>query len=79
MARSIAREIELELTPKQQARLVSAGRVDPAAYDTYVKGSHYLRSLTASDHGIGVRYLEEAVRQDPSYAPAWADLSLGYT
>jgi TolB-like protein len=79
VARSIAREIELELTPTQQARLVSTGRVDPAAYDAYVRGSHFLRSLTPSDHGIGVKYLEEAVRLDSSYAPAWADLSMGYT
>jgi TolB-like protein len=79
VARAIAREIELELTPAQQVRLASTARVEPAAYDAYVKGSHYLRSLTPSDHRIGVKYLEEAVRQDPSYAPAWADLSMGYT
>jgi hypothetical protein len=79
VASAIAAEIELELSPEQRARFQSPGQVDPDAYDAYVKGSHFLRSLTPADHRIAVRYLEESVRLDPSYAPAWALLSIGYT
>jgi TolB-like protein len=79
IAGAVAGEIQIELTPHQNARLARASGIDPRAYESYVKGSHLLQSLTPSDHRRAVKYLEEAVHLDPSYAPAWARLAAGYT
>ena len=46
VARSIAREIRVTLTPEEQSRLASGQPFDPEAYDAYVRGRHYAaRSL----------------------------------
>jgi TolB-like protein len=79
VARAVAGEIQIELTPQQNARLARASGIDPRAYDAYLKGAHFQQGLTPSDHRRAVKYLEESVHLDPSYAPAWAKLAAGYT
>jgi TolB-like protein len=50
-------------------------KVDPAAYDAYLKG----RSFWASrDLGKSIDAYEQAVRDDPNYAPAYAGLASAY-
>ena len=53
--------------------------VDPEAYDAFLKGTYLLNRLGAVNHERAVRLLERAVELDPEYAPAWAQLSEGYT
>ena len=45
VARAIAREIQVTLTPKEQARLATARAVVPEAHEHYIKG-HYCPSVT---------------------------------
>jgi TolB-like protein/Tfp pilus assembly protein PilF len=50
-------------------------KVDPAAYDAYLKG----RSFWASrDLAKSIDAYEQAVRDDPNYAPAYAGLASAY-
>jgi TolB-like protein/class 3 adenylate cyclase len=79
VAESIAREIRLELAPAESRPRKAARRVDPAAYEAYLKGRFLLRKISRGSHARAVDYFEEAVRIDPDYAPAWAGLSEGYT
>ncbi len=87
IAREIADEIQVKMTPEQSARLTKPRAVDPKALDAYWKGQYHLSSLkedwSAKDkEKVGqqeefrqaVAYFEEAIRQDPNYAPAY----LGY-
>src|SRR5437762_1144114 len=41
VAQAIARQIELKLTPQQQARLAGARPIDPRAYELYSKGRYF--------------------------------------
>ena len=41
VASAIAKEIEVQLTPNEQARLTSAPTVNPAAHDAYLKGRYF--------------------------------------
>src|SRR5438552_15907306 len=41
VARDIAQQVRVTLTPNEQNRLATAGAVDPAAYESYLRGRSY--------------------------------------
>jgi class 3 adenylate cyclase/TolB-like protein len=79
VARTIARAIELTLSPREQALLAHDRPVEPSAYEAYLKGRYFLEKPTRADHARAIEYFEQSVREDPDYAPAWAGLADAYT
>ena len=79
VARAIAREIQLVLSPTDRERLAIARPVNPEAYDAFLKGRYFQKQQGALNHARAVEFLERAVALDPEYAPAWAALANGYT
>jgi serine/threonine-protein kinase len=77
MARAIASEILVKLTPQEETRLASAHQVNPEAYEAYLKGRHYW-SLWPEGSDRAIEYFQEATEKDPKYAPAYAGLALCY-
>ncbi len=75
VARAIAGEIKLKLTPQQEQRLARARRVNPEAYDYYLRGKSgiYLENDASNQTAIGL--LERAVLLDPNFADAYAGLA----
>jgi TolB-like protein len=73
VARAIAAEVRIELTPREHARLSRTRSVNPEAYEAYLKGRFF--ASTPRGRPKGIQYLEEAVRKDPGYALAWAVLA----
>ena len=67
MALAIAREINVELTPREQARLANSPTVDPQAHDAYLKGRYYLSSPTEERVRKGLEQFEQAIRVDPNF------------
>ena len=67
------------LTPEAQARLENAGPVDPDAYQLTLQGQFYANQLSQDALERGIRYFQEAIAQDPSYAPAHAGLAFAYS
>ena len=78
VARSIAREIALTLTPGQEARLAGRQAVDPETYELYLKGRFFWNKRTADGLRKAVEYFEQAARKDPTYAPAYAGIADSY-
>ncbi len=78
IARAIAREIGLALTPEEEADLASAPQVNPEAYNLYLKGWHFRTQETSESIPKAVEYLEQAVALDPDFARAWAALGHSY-
>jgi|SRR5215467_2736274 len=78
IARAIANEIQVKLTPREQARLLRPGEVDPDAYRLYLKGRFHLLKWTPEGFGKGVEFFRQALEQDPSYALAYAGLAECY-
>jgi len=66
IARAIARQVDVRLSPQEQARLAQARPVNPAAHEAYLRG------LTADDLGKAMGYFQQAIQLDPNYAPAHA-------
>jgi TolB-like protein/DNA-binding winged helix-turn-helix (wHTH) protein/Flp pilus assembly protein TadD len=74
-ARDIAQEIESKLTSVQQQRLAAARRVDPEAYEAYLKGLYFSNKRSAPNFERAIRYFEDAIARDPNYAAAYSGLS----
>ena len=75
---AIAEEIQVALTPRVQARLATARTVNPEAYEAYLKGQFHWYKLTPTDLRTALEYYGVALRHDPSYAPAYAGISLAW-
>ena len=75
VAKSVAREIQMCLTPQQQADLTRARPVNAEAFDAYMEGRFFLDRESAGDLNRAVSYYEQAIQLDSSYALAWVGLS----
>jgi TolB-like protein/DNA-binding SARP family transcriptional activator/Flp pilus assembly protein TadD len=78
VARSIAEEIRVTLTPQEQRLLASFPSVDPAAHQAYLKGRYYLGKGTLAAFQTGHDFFRQAIDQDPTYAPAYVGLADAY-
>jgi TolB-like protein/DNA-binding winged helix-turn-helix (wHTH) protein/Flp pilus assembly protein TadD len=78
VARSVAQQIKLQLSPQEQARLVNARPVDPEAFDLYLRGRFHFNQRTDDDVKKSIEYFQKATEKDPSYALAYAALSQAY-
>jgi len=78
VSRAIAKSIQIRLTPQEQVRFASAHRVDPNAYESYLRGLYFWNKRTESALNEAVRYFQQAIEKDPSYAQAYAGLANAY-
>jgi serine/threonine protein kinase/Tfp pilus assembly protein PilF len=78
IAQEITREIRVTVTPEEKERLAASRPVDPAAHEAYLKGHFYIWKYTDTDVRKGMKYLEEAIAIDSTYAPAYVDLAEAY-
>ena len=78
IARAVAREVRVIVTPGEAERLEAAQAVDTETYRAYLRGMYHLNKATPSDLEIGMTYLRGAVDRDPGSALAYAGLAIGY-
>lgn len=78
VARSISREVSVELTPEETTRLRQTRQVDPKVLETYLKGMYFVKQLDPEAIMQGMQYLQDAVTIDPGEPLAYAGLALGY-
>jgi TolB-like protein/tetratricopeptide (TPR) repeat protein len=75
VARTIADQIRIVVTPDEQARLARPRIVDPDARDFYLQG---MQALDSGDPASGIGYFQKAIDKDPNYAQAYAALADSY-
>ena len=78
VARSIASEIRVELTPHEQAVLKSAPTVDPEACEAYLKGRYFWNKRTADDLKKAIDYFNQALQKNPKFARPYTGLADTY-
>jgi serine/threonine protein kinase/tetratricopeptide (TPR) repeat protein len=76
VARAVADEVQLALTPEDEARLTAARTVKPEAHEAYLKGTYHWQKLTPADFDTAERYFGLALKKDPAYAPAYEGLAI---
>jgi TolB-like protein/Tfp pilus assembly protein PilF len=75
VTRGIAGEIRSTLSPEASARLASARRVDPQAYDDYLKGQFHWQRLNPGDLDQALEYFQRALRRDSTYTLAYVGIA----
>ncbi len=78
ITKSIADEIQLALTPTVEARMGTTRKVDPEAYDIYLRARARLNLAGRSDVQRAIHLFQEAIDIDPQLGEAYTGLVEAY-
>ncbi len=81
VARAVAREIQIKLTPHEQRRLdpEKTRPINSQAHELYLRGRHFWYRRTEEGIRKSIDCFEEALRYDPSFAAAYDGISDAHT
>lgn len=74
MTKNIVEEINVALTPEEDALLSKKGEVDPRAYEAYLKGKYSMGLLSKEGIEAAMGYFQQAIEFDPEFAAAYGGL-----
>ena len=78
VAEDIARQIQIQLTPQEQVALAGKQTIVPEAYRSYLRGRYELNKRSVDGMKAAVNAFNEAIEEDPNYAPAYSGLADTY-
>ena len=79
IAAKIAEALQARLSGAERRAISAQPTTNTEAYELYLKGRHLWRNFFAPGYEKVRDYFQQAVELDPSYAPAYAGLSLYYS
>lgn len=79
ISREIAQALRLRLTPVEQQQLARGETVNPQAYELVLLGRFYRNKGMTEDRKKAVEHFQKAIAADPTYALAYAELSITYS
>jgi TolB-like protein/DNA-binding winged helix-turn-helix (wHTH) protein/Tfp pilus assembly protein PilF len=79
ISRELATNVRRQLTAGEQRQLTKRGTIDPVAYELLLKGRFYANKGGTDNQKRAVEYFKQAIDVDPTYALAYASLSLEYS
>ena len=75
VARTIAEQIRIQLTPREEAVLGNVKVVNPEAYENYLKGRYFWNKRTADSLKKATYYFNQAIEIDPTYSSPHSGLA----
>ena len=75
IAKSIAREVQVQLTPQEQALLTKARPVDPQAYELYLRGRYFWNKRNQESNKKAIELFHQALDIDPTYPSPYSGLA----
>ncbi len=75
IAKTIAQTLQAKLTGSEEHAISVKPTADAAAYQLYLKGRFFWGRRSGDNIQKAIEYFEEAIRQDPNYALAYAGLA----
>jgi len=78
VARTIAQQIRVQLTPQQQAQFATNRPLQPQAYEAFLKGKYFANRLSPDGIDKAIHYFNEAINADPTYGLAYAEMAETY-
>jgi TolB-like protein/Tfp pilus assembly protein PilF len=75
VARAIAREIRVVVTPEEETRLAAARPVNPEAHELYLRGRYHWTKRSEEGLSRAIQFFQQAIDIDPAYARAHAGLA----
>jgi adenylate cyclase len=79
IAQSIAKALQMTLSPQERRAIQSVATADPEAYDFYLRGRKYMYSMARHDYAHAIRMFEQAIKIDSKYALAYAGMADAYS
>jgi eukaryotic-like serine/threonine-protein kinase len=78
VAKSIANQVDITLTPQEQTRLANARPVDPEVHQLYLLGRFHLNAGTEDGLKKAIQHFESAIAKAPNHAAAYAGVAEAY-
>src|SRR5207244_7804088 len=75
IAETVAKEIAVQVTPREETHLAKRRPVNPEAHVEYLKGRHTATARSPQAIELSLRHFQRALELDPAYAPAWAAIA----
>ena len=75
LAKTVAREVEVQLTPQERIQLTYSKEVNPEAYKAYLNGRFHWNKLTKADLEIAEGYFLRSMELDSNSALPYAGLA----
>jgi serine/threonine protein kinase/tetratricopeptide (TPR) repeat protein len=78
VAQDIAYKIKVKLTSHDRRELTSVPSISAEAHEAYLKGRYHLNQRTSDAILAGLKYFQQAIEIDSSYAQAYAGIADSY-
>jgi eukaryotic-like serine/threonine-protein kinase len=75
VAGAIAKQIQLNITPREQQALSRERPVEPVAYELYLQGRYFWNKRTPEDVKKALGYYRQALEKDPKSALAYSGIA----
>jgi len=75
VAETVAKEIAVQVTPREATRLAKRRPVNPEAHVEYLKGRHTSTAGSPQAIELALKYFHRALELDPTHAPTWAGIA----
>ena len=75
MIQSIAKEVNITLSPEEEILLKKSRTVDSDAYEAYLKGKYSMGLLSQEGIQAAMGYFNQSIEIDPDFAPAYGGLA----
>jgi serine/threonine-protein kinase len=78
VAQSIAREVNVAITPSEASRLTGKQTLNPEAYRLYLQARDFWHRSDEPSLVKSLEYFQQSTRADPRYAPAFVGMAEAY-
>ena len=78
IAKAIAQEVRIAITPEESARLAQAAELSTDGYDAYLKGMQHFYRLTPQDLETALQYFDLSLEQNPNAPLAHAGVAAAW-
>lgn len=78
IAKNIAEEIQVIITPEEEQRIKKVPTENLVAYDLFLKGAEHLRKRDHESLMEAVAFFKKAIAEDSRFALAYAQLAISY-
>jgi TolB-like protein/tetratricopeptide (TPR) repeat protein len=75
VAETVAKEIAVQVTPREAKQLAKRRPVNPEAHVEYLRGRHTSTGGSPQAIELSLKYFHRALELDPTYAPTWAGIA----
>jgi TolB-like protein/Flp pilus assembly protein TadD len=78
IARTVADQIKITVTPEERQRLTTAQPVDPEAHELLLRGNFFINKWTKAGFKKAIEYFDQSVQKEPRNARAYAGQAVAY-